>query len=111
MSKGNPKIQIRLTPAELAQIESSIHSSNARRPGVPYDLSSWVRHAIKEKLDKLQRSRKSTGQKKDKETGVYYTPVSDSLISSESSSAPHPEQVQQSQESESCVLKIEQPDL
>jgi hypothetical protein len=96
MSKGNPKIQIRLTVDDLALIESSIHSANLRRPDVPYDVSSWVRHAIREKLDKLRRSTKATRRKKSKEEGVYYTPPSDGITSSEPSFVPLPAPTPQS---------------
>jgi len=60
MSKGNPIVQIRLEPSTISKIESSIHSSNLRRQDSPYDLSSWIRHAIKEKLDKLARAKKKS---------------------------------------------------
>jgi len=59
MSKGNPIVQIRLTAETISRIESIIHLSNMRRKDAPYDLSSWIRHAIKEKLDKLARSKKA----------------------------------------------------
>lgn len=60
MSKGNPRVILRLTPKVIAHIEHAIDCANERRKEAPYDLSSWIRHAIKEKLEKLARGRMDT---------------------------------------------------
>lgn len=62
-SRGNPKILVRVTPDLLNQIRDAIASNNAFRADEPYDLSEWVRQAIRERLDKLKRSRKASKRK------------------------------------------------
>lgn len=63
MSKGNPKIIIRVSPDTLAKIREAIDSNNVRRGAEPYDLSGWIRQAIEERLAKLERGRKGSGRK------------------------------------------------
>lgn len=58
MSKGNPKVVLRLTPELLAQVHSAIERNNLTRTDEPYDVSEWIRQAIRERLDKQERSRK-----------------------------------------------------
>lgn len=58
MSKGNPIVPIRMSPGLIAQIDSLIASANKLRRGAPYDRSSWITAAIKEKIAHRERSKK-----------------------------------------------------
>lgn len=63
MSKGNPIIKLRVTPELLDRIRKAIDQNNERRGDQPYDLSGWLRQAVEERLDKLERARKSGRRK------------------------------------------------
>lgn len=57
MSKGNPKILVRVPTELLTEIAMVIESANIGRKEEPYTLSSWVRHCIDAKLRHLRRSK------------------------------------------------------
>ncbi len=58
MSKGSPIVPIRF-PAELLKaMDVTIHRQNRKRVGEPWTRSSWILHAICEKLDHIDRARR-----------------------------------------------------
>lgn len=57
MSKGSPIIGLRLPPEEYQALVDAIASNNESRKESPYDFSSWIRAAIRERLAKQARSR------------------------------------------------------
>lgn len=57
MSKGNPRVTFRLPRELIHQVEETILNRNAVSPLEPWDWSKFVVIAIKEKLDKMRRSR------------------------------------------------------
>lgn len=59
MSKGSAIVPVRIPKELLAEIACAINSANATTAGPPYSVSSWVRKAIREKLDHLGRRGKS----------------------------------------------------
>lgn len=59
MSKGSPIVPIRIPAELLALVDEQIASSNTRRGDEPWTRSAFIIAAIKEKLDKMERSRKS----------------------------------------------------
>jgi hypothetical protein len=58
MSRGSPRVCIRLQPDLLAAVQSAVSRANASRREEPYDLTSWITHAIQVKLDHLRRSQR-----------------------------------------------------
>jgi hypothetical protein len=58
MSKGSPKIILRIPEELIDQIKDCVESANATRKDEPYDVSSWIRAAIAEKIAHTMRSRK-----------------------------------------------------
>ena len=63
MAKGNPIALVRLTPEILAQIQDAISGRNGRTREEPWDRSSFIRIAIREKLQHMRRSRRSRGRR------------------------------------------------
>jgi hypothetical protein len=61
MSKGNPRVILRVEPRLLALVQAEISRVNERRRAEPYELSSWVRQAMIEKLRHGARSRGGDG--------------------------------------------------
>ena len=61
MNRGNRIVGVRLEPDLLEQLTAAIESNNAARKGPPYSLSSWIRQAILERLDKQRRARSKKG--------------------------------------------------
>lgn len=58
MAEGSPRIIFRLPSNELDELHATIQKANYRRTEEPYDLSSFIRSAIREKIAKMARSRK-----------------------------------------------------
>jgi len=58
MSKGTPIVTLRVSNELRNRINESIASANYYTKIEPYTLSSWILHAVKEKLDKIERGRK-----------------------------------------------------
>lgn len=56
MSKGNPRVTLRLDRPLLEQVEEAVGKANKTRKAEPYDVSSWIRACILEKLAHLRRS-------------------------------------------------------
>jgi len=67
MSKGNPIVKLRVTQTTIDKIVEAIQSANFNRKLSPYDLSSWIRAAIDEKLQHLERAKR---RKKPLQTAV-----------------------------------------
>jgi len=107
MSKGNPILQVRVPAELLRQVESSIHSANLARKDRPYDLSSWIRHAIVEKLEKLKRSKKPKRPKTTADGGCNTPPVSDAIASALPEDSKNLVQASQLQEAIYDVLLLE----
>lgn len=57
MTKGNPKVIVRLSPEMRGEILEAIKRRNARTREEPWDLSAFIRTAIRDKLHHMQRSR------------------------------------------------------
>jgi len=68
MTRGTPLTPLRPVPELLARIYAEVEPQNLIKRGKPYNRSSWIRHAIEEKLAKLERTRTSTRKKKGKAT-------------------------------------------
>jgi hypothetical protein len=58
MSRGSPRVCIRLQPDLLAAVQSALSRANESRREEAYDLTSWITHAIQQKLDHLRRSQR-----------------------------------------------------
>lgn len=58
-SRGSPICPIRIPAALLLEMEQLIKASNERRKGEPWTRTSFILTAIREKLYKMERSRKS----------------------------------------------------
>jgi hypothetical protein len=57
MSKGSPRITIRLSPLFLAAVESAVKLFNEKNFEHPEDISKFIQKAIAEKLAHRARSR------------------------------------------------------
>lgn len=64
MSKGSPRVTLRIPDAELQQVLACIDRANEYRRGEPYDLTSWILAAIREKMAHGKRSRRSRKPRK-----------------------------------------------
>ena len=71
MSKGSPRIILRIPQEVVDQIEYCITTANCSRRGEPYDVSSWIRAAIVEKIAHVKRSRKQPGKVKHVQQGKH----------------------------------------
>lgn len=69
-SKGTRITPLRLSDELLDRIHASIASNNGRRREEEYNLTSWIRQAIEERLAKLERSRKG-GKRKNAPAAVH----------------------------------------
>lgn len=58
MTAGNPKIVVRIPPDLKRQMLEAIKSRNHRTREEPWELSDFVRIAIRDKLHHIQRSRR-----------------------------------------------------
>ena len=58
MTEGNPKVIVRVPEALRRQILAVIARRNARSRDEPWDLSAFVRTAIRDKLHHMERSRR-----------------------------------------------------
>lgn len=57
-SKGNPVLKLRVDRDLLREIQLAIALRNMWTLGVEWDMSEFLRTAIREKLDKMARSRR-----------------------------------------------------
>lgn len=64
MSRGTKHTIMRLAPELLERIHKAIDQNNSRRGEQPYNLTSWIRKAIEERLAKLERGRLANEKKK-----------------------------------------------
>jgi hypothetical protein len=71
MANGSKVVPCRIPGDLLAQIEAEIARVNKRRTDEPFNLSSWLRQAILEKLDHSRRGRSRPM--------VYYTPTQEGM--------------------------------
>lgn len=58
MSKGSRVVPIRVQRDLEIRIAAAIESANQTTKGEPYTLSEWIRKAVVEKLDHLERSKR-----------------------------------------------------
>jgi hypothetical protein len=61
MSRGTQHLPLRIDPETLARIDAEVERQNRTRAGEPYSRSTWIRQAIRERLDKLERGRRPAG--------------------------------------------------
>ena len=59
MSKGNPRVTLRLTPDLLGRVEAQLASLAHNNAQTLPDVSEFIRRAVEEKLDHYRRSRLS----------------------------------------------------
>lgn len=57
MSKGSTRLTVRLDDETIDLIQEECDRSEKSSDRVPYTVSSWIRHAVQEKLNKLRRGR------------------------------------------------------
>ena len=57
MSKGTQIYPLRIADAMMIDIVDAIKSANKSRRGEEYNISSWIRSAIQEKIDHRRRSK------------------------------------------------------
>jgi predicted DNA-binding protein len=61
-TKGTPLTPFRLSDELLERIDRAVASANKTGRKVPYNRATWVRHALEEKLAKLDRSRRKRSE-------------------------------------------------
>lgn len=64
MSRGTRITPLRLSDELIARIHAAIASNNKSRREEEYNLTSWIRQAIEERLAKLERGRKAAVKKR-----------------------------------------------
>lgn len=64
MTEGNPKLLVRVPPELLQEICEIIARRNQRTREEPWDVSKFIRCAIRDKLHHMQRSRRSHRRKR-----------------------------------------------
>lgn len=67
MSKGTKAYSLRISDDDMAQIEETIARRNSFSADEPWDWSKFVRIAIREKINKMRRSRNKAA--------IYRTPA------------------------------------
>lgn len=60
MSQGTKVYTVRLEGGLIEDVEIAIEQRNRFSANAPWDLSTFIRIAIREKLSKMQRSRRSS---------------------------------------------------
>ena len=58
MSKGTDRYTVRLPSDLMSEVATTIYRRNLHAEGEPWDLSAFLRVAIREKLHKMERSRR-----------------------------------------------------
>jgi len=58
MTKGNAKVIFRVPTAMLSEMREAIERHNRRTREEPWDLSTFVRNCIRDKLRHMKRSRR-----------------------------------------------------
>lgn len=64
MSKGNDRYTVRIGPELITEMEEVIARTHLTRNDQPWTSSDFIRVAIREKLDKMERGRKPYGLRK-----------------------------------------------
>lgn len=64
MARGSPTITFRLDDALMDDMDVAIDSRNERTRETPWTRTDFIRAAIREKLDKMRRSRECRKNKK-----------------------------------------------
>jgi len=75
MARGNPTITFRITPELMALMDHELSRRNEKTREAPWERSDFIRAAIKERIDHINRSRKKKPKK-----GVSYTPSGNGTI-------------------------------
>lgn len=57
MTEGNPKLLVRVSREMRDQIKEAIRRRNLRSRDEPWDMSAFIRVAIRDKLHHMERSR------------------------------------------------------
>ncbi len=57
MSKGTPRVTVRIAPALMEEIQAELESQSLNSPCGPEDLSAFIVKAIRDRIDKRRRSR------------------------------------------------------
>lgn len=60
MSRGSPRVTVRLKPLLLEEIRKAMESANYNRQESPYTISDWIVACIIDRLKHLERARKCT---------------------------------------------------
>lgn len=58
MSKGSPRTTLRIPAELLRQIQEAIDRQSEFRRGEPWNMTTWIIAAIRERLDKQARGRR-----------------------------------------------------
>jgi len=64
MSRGKPRIFVRFAPEKIAEIKGVIDRLRFTSAYPPWDFSDFIRTCVQEKLQKMERSRKSRKKKR-----------------------------------------------
>jgi hypothetical protein len=64
-NRGRPRISVRFDPAVIEEVEQTIARLQDTSARPPWDFSDFVRKALTEKLQKMQRSRSWRRRKKE----------------------------------------------
>lgn len=75
MSKGSQIISVRIPDKLLVEIEKAVHSANQVNASEPYNVGSWIRKCVQEKLAHLKRSRRRTQMKIDRRKDIENIPL------------------------------------
>ena len=57
MSRGTPHISLRIDPAVLAAIDAEVERVNRSKGDQAYNRTTFILHAVHEKVEKLKRGR------------------------------------------------------
>lgn len=68
-SKGSPRVTVRIPEPLLVEIGDAITRRNEYSRGVPWDLTAFLLVAVREKLDKMARSRRHAERRSRKQKG------------------------------------------
>jgi hypothetical protein len=67
MSVGSPMVAVRFNPKLLTLMMARIEEANRNRQGAPWTRSDFILTAVREKLSKMERSRKAGGRRNKRE--------------------------------------------
>lgn len=60
MSRGSPIISLRVPEDLLRDVQIVVHQTGAKCQGEPWNLTSWILQAIRDKLAHQQRAREAS---------------------------------------------------